>query len=216
MSEPHGGPSPAFDEEFREQLGALFAWRRDVRRFKSDPVPDALIAELLALAALSPSVGNAQPWRWVSVASPGRREQVAAAFEAANARAAGTYDDDRRAAYLALKLEGLRTAPVHLAVLCDEATALGHGLGRQTMPEMLAYSTVLSVHTFWLAARAHGLGVGWVSILDPAAVTRLLDVPDGWRLVAYLCVGWPVEEHIDPELQRFGWQDRAPLVLLRR
>ena len=101
---------------------------------------------------------------------------------------------------------GLREAPVHLAVFCDHATDAGAGLGRKTMPEMLDYSVVAAVHTLWLAARAEGLGVGWVSILDPVDVCRALAVPPAWKLVAYLCVGRPLEEHLDPELERHDWQ----------
>jgi 5,6-dimethylbenzimidazole synthase len=133
---------------------------------------------------------------------------VIASFSRCNAAACTSYTDERRDLYVSLKLEGLREAPVHLAVFCDEATETGFGLGRETMPEMLRYSTVTAVHAFWLAARAHGLGVGWVSILEPEAVTQLLDVPVSWQLVAYLCVGHPVEEHRDPELVRHGWQER--------
>ncbi len=107
---------------------------------------------------------------------------------------------------------------MHLAVFCDEETEAGAGLGRQTMPEMLRYSVVGAVHTLWLAARAEGLGLGWVSILEPDAVKAALDVPPAWTLCAYLCLGWPAEEHLDPELERAGWQDQVPLddVLFRR
>ncbi|AWN42353.1 5,6-dimethylbenzimidazole synthase [Methylobacterium durans] len=199
---------PAFDETFRETLADLFAWRRDVRRFRSEPVPEADLRACLDLARLSPSVGNSQPWRFVRVADPGRRAAVVASFEACNAAAAETYADERAALYRRLKLAGLREAPVHLAVLCDDATGTGHGLGRATMPEMLRYSVVGAVQGFWLAARAFGLGVGWVSILDPCHVSRCLDVPASWHLVAYLCVGYPIEEHLDPELVRSGWQGR--------
>lgn len=196
----------AFDADFRATLADLFAWRRDVRRFRPDPVGEGLLRACLALARLSPSVGNSQPWRFVRVADPARRAAVVASFERCNAAAAAGYEPERRAAYVRLKLAGLREAPVHLAVFCDEATDAGHGLGRATMPEMLRYSVVTAVQTFWLAARAHGLGVGWVSILEPEAVARGLDVPEAWHLVAYLCVGYPAEEHSDPELVRHGWQ----------
>lgn len=101
---------------------------------------------------------------------------------------------------------------MHLAIFCDDDPEQGHGLGRLTMPETLAYSTVSMIHTFWLAARAEGVGVGWVSILDPDAVTEALQVDAGWRLVAYLCVGYPEEEHVDPELERARWQARTPLA----
>ncbi|KQT84238.1 5,6-dimethylbenzimidazole synthase [Methylobacterium sp. Leaf466] len=198
-----------FDAGFRAALADLVAWRRDVRRFRVDPVPEAVLRECLAMASSSPSVGNSQPWRFVRVADPARRAAVAASFERCNAAAAASYPDARRAAYARLKLAGLREAPVHLAVFCDAVTPIGHGLGRATMPEMLRYSVVCAVQTFWLAARAHGLGVGWVSILEPAEVAACLDLPPAYELVAYLCVGYPIEEHLDPELIRHGWQERT-------
>lgn len=208
---------PEFGAEFRQQFADLIAWRRDVRRFRSAPVAPDMITELLDTANLAPSVGNSQPWRWVRVDSQSARAGVIASFEAANAHAAKTYrDDQKRAAYLALKLAGLKEAPLQFAVFCDEAPPQGARLGRLTMPEMLAYSTVCSVHTFWLAARARGLGVGWVSILDPGEVKSALDVSPTWRLVAYLCVGWPVEDHDDPELERANWQERTAMNLLVR
>ncbi len=214
----HPERPPSFDDAFRESLSALFAWRRDVRRFRRDPVNDGILLRCLDDASLAPSVGNSQPARFVRVADPARREAVAANFARCNAEAAARYADERRRRYDGLKLEGLREAPIHLAAFCDETTAVGHGLGRVTMPETLRYSVVTAIHTFWLSARAHGLGVGWVSILEPEAITRILDVPAGWHLVAYLCVGYPIEEHCDPELVRHGWQDRIrePGDLLER
>ncbi len=201
---------PLFDDAFRARLDDLFAWRRDVRRFRRDPVADGLLEACLAAASLSPSVGNSQPWRFVRVRDGARRAAVAASFARCNAAAAAAYPDARAEHYRRLKLEGLSEAPEHLAVFCDRATEAGHGLGRASMPEMLPYSVVGAVQTFWLAARARGLGVGWVSILEPEAVVAALDVPEAWSLVAYLCVGFPQEEHADPELVRHGWQDRDP------
>ena len=206
MSNAH--PPPRFDVAFKEHFAELVRWRRDVRRFRPDPVPAELIERLLALAAHAPSVGFSQPWRFVLVESPERRAAISANFESANRAALDGYDGERRASYARLKLAGLSQAPVHLAVCADEATDVGHGLGRQTMPETLRYSVVTAVQTLWLAARAEGLGVGWVSILDPHAVCKTLDLPADWSLVAYLCVGWPEEEHDDPELERHGWQER--------
>ena len=185
-------------------------WRRDVRRFRADAVDSETLRSLIELAVLSPSVGNSQPWRFVHVAASAMREAVIASFERCNAEALQSYHEERARLYARLKLEGLREAPVHLAVFCDEQTSNGHGLGRRTMPEMLRYSVVAAVQSFWLAARARGLGVGWVSILDPDEVRHALEVPPAWTLVAYLCVGYPVEAHLDPELQRHGWQDRLP------
>lgn len=199
---------PRFDGAFHRQLEDLYRWRRDVRRFRTDPLDPALLDGLLALAALAPSVGNSQPWRFVKVDDPSRRAAVRVSFERANAAALAAYEGERAATYARLKLSGLDKAPVHLAAFVDEATAAGQGLGRRTMPETLAYSVVGAVHALWLAARAHGVGVGWVSILDPLEVRRVLDVPESWRLVAYLCVGYPEEEHADPELERHGWQQR--------
>ncbi|WP_336485510.1 5,6-dimethylbenzimidazole synthase [Methylobacterium nigriterrae] len=190
-------------------LGELFAWRRDVRRFRSDPVAEELLRACLSLAHRSPSVGNSQPWRFVRVSDRERRAAVIANFERCNAIAAAGYADAKRDRYRRLKLEGLREAPIHLAVFCDDATGAGHGLGRGTMPEMLHYSVVGAVQSFWLGARAHGLGVGWVSIVERDKVRRILAVPETWHLIAYLCVGFPVEEHLDPELERNGWQGRC-------
>lgn len=197
-----------FDDTFRDQFEALIKWRRDVRRFRPDPVDPALLDYLLGLADHAPSVGLSQPWRFVAVDGDGPRQQVVESFERCNAHALGAYDGEDKALYARLKLEGLREAPVQLAVFADEATAKGRGLGQQTMPETLRYSVVTAVHTFWLAARAAGLGVGWVSILEPEAVRAAAQAPESWTLVAYLCVGWPREEHADPELERAGWERR--------
>jgi 5,6-dimethylbenzimidazole synthase len=210
---------PRFDEAFRAQFAELVRWRRDVRRFRSDPVAADLIARLLALAVSSPSVGLSQPLRFVLVETPQRRRAIAENFAKANQAALAGYAGERQARYAKLKLEGLGQAPVHLAVCADEATRAGHGLGSRTMPETIRYSVVAAIQTLWLGARAEGLGVGWVSILDPAAVHHALDLPPDWTLIAYLCIGWPEEEHDDPELERHGWQmrmcDEAVKPLLR-
>ena len=197
-----------FDAEFRQAFRELVLWRRDVRRFRRDPIDAALIHSLLELASHAPSVGHCQPWRFVLVESPERREQVKSSFARANAKALENYYGEQRAHYARLKLEGLENAPVHVAVFADEAAEEGSGLGRRTMPETLLYSVVAAIQTLWLAARAEGLGVGWVSILEPELIHRALDVPQSWTLVAYLCIGWPVEEHLDPELDRHRWQQR--------
>jgi 5,6-dimethylbenzimidazole synthase len=200
--------APIFDDVFRANLEELIKWRRDVRRFVSDPVDESLINKLIGLAALAPSVGNSQPWRFVKVKNIARRSRIIKNFENCNDDALGDYRGDKAKLYASLKLSGLRDAPVHLAVFCDALTLDGHGVGQKTMPETLPYSVVGALGTLWLAARAHGIGMGWVSIINPDVVAKILDVPKGWSLIAYLCLGYPEEEHLDPELQRYGWQDR--------
>lgn len=210
--------APEFDAPFRARLHDLFRWRRDVRHFRRDPVPAHLLDDLLAVACLAPSVGLSEPWRFVTVDDPARRARIRDNFRACNEAALAAQPDDRAALYARLKLAGLEEAPCHLAVFADPAPAQGHGLGRATMPETTAYSAVMAVHTLWLAARAAGLGLGWVSILDPAAVAAVLDVPAGWRFIGYFCLGTPQAEAETPELEREGWECRrgAESVRLRR
>lgn len=216
LASPRLQDRPVFDAAFQARFSQLLAWRRDVRRFGRGEVPEPLLQSLLDLTALAPSVGNCQPTRWVRVSDPARREAMTANFEAANSKALATYDGERAQTYAKLKLAGLREAPIHLAVFCDEETRQGHGLGGKTMPQTRRYSAVCALHTFWLAARMHGLGVGWVSILSPGDVPAILDIPPEWSFIAYLCVGWPLEEHLTPELEREGWQARTTHAVLER
>ena len=201
--------APHFDDGFFADFLTLLRWRRDVRAFDPRPVPEAELALALAAVDFAPSVGNSQPWRFVSVADPARRRAVRDSFLRCNADALASQPDDKAPLYARLKREGMEAAPVHLAVFCDEATVQGHGLGVRTMPEMRRFSVVTAIHGFWLAARCRGLGVGWVSILEPEFVTTALDVPREWHLVAYLCVGYPRSPDDVPELEREGWQARG-------
>ena len=153
--------------------------------------------------------------RAFAIASSGRRDSGCAT---PNAGALAGYQGERAELYGSLKLAGLRDAPVHLAVCADPSSSTGHGLGRQTMPDTLTWSVVMAIHSLWLAARAAGLGMGWVSILDPAAAHESLGVPSEWTFLAYLCLGWPRETHTDPLLERANWEGRLPeeeLVLRR-
>lgn len=201
-----------FDAAERATLRNVMRWRRDVRHFRPDPVAAEVRERLRAAMDLAPSVGNARPWRVLRVTSPDLRARVIAAFEEANARAAAIYDDATQAQYRALKLAGLREAPEHLAVFTNTAPAAGRGLGRQTMPETLAYSSVMAIHTLWLAARAENLGLGWVSILEPDAITAIFEVPQTWSFTAYLCLGYPEDSADRPLLHRVGWQADAATV----
>ena len=209
---------PAFPPSLRDGLHDLLAWRRDVRSFRRDPLPDGLLEQLIATACLSPSVGLSEPWRFVAVEDPARRALVRDDFAAANAAALAEQDQSRRAHYARLKLAGLDEAPVHLAVFADPSDEQGHGLGRHTMPDCTGFSVAIAIHTLWLAARVEGVGLGWVSILHPDAVARICDVPAEWRLIGYLCLGYPTRGEVEPELQREGWERRrgADCRLLRR
>lgn len=204
--------APDFDQTFRQRLEQLFQWRRDVRRFRTEPLEAGLLDKILTIACLySPSVGNSQPWRFVKVDNPERRAAVRHDFERRNREALENYQGEKARLYASLKLSGLDQAPVHLAVFADTATERGAGLGQSTMPETLKYSAANAIYTFWLAARAYGVGVGWVSIIDPTHVAALMDVPEDWEIMGYLCVGYPEEENEIPELVRHGWQNRAEL-----
>lgn len=200
---------PDFSDQFRQEFTQLLRWRRDVRRFRVDPVEGAIVDRCLSTFNLAPSVGLSEPWRIVRVNSAKARKDVIANFEAANAEALKGYSGEKAQLYSGLKLSGMQDAPVQLAVFCDDETAKGQGLGAATMPEMRRYSVVAAITQFWLAARTEGLGVGWVSILDPDQLTRDLDVPAGWALVAYLCVGWPEDVKTTPTLQQVGWETRS-------
>jgi 5,6-dimethylbenzimidazole synthase len=210
--------APEFNAEFRARLYDLLKWRRDVRRFKRTPLPPGTIERLIAIACLSPSVGLSEPWRFVIVEDDARRAAIRHCFEACNKDALEMQTPDRAALYARLKLAGLDDAPCQIAVFSDRSTGQGAGLGRLTMPETLDYSVVNAVHTLWLAARAEGIGMGWVSILDPQRIAAILDVPRDWVFIGHLCVGYPVQEDHTPALERAGWEHRhAPkgVVLYR-
>ena len=207
-----------FGDAFRADLLDLFAWRRDVRRFRRDPLPEGTFERLVTIACLAPSVGLSQPWRFVSVGDAARRQAVRASFERCNADALRRQGDDRAGLYTRLKLAGLDDAPCQFAVFADRETEQGHGLGRLTMPTTIDYSAVMAIHTLWLAARAEGIGLGWVSILEPDLVAAELDVPPAWTLIGYFCLGYPLEPDDAPALERAGWErrcDPASVLLIR-
>ncbi len=185
--------------------------RRDVRRFRPDSVPDEVLLRIVDAAHHAGSVGFMQPWNFIIVRSPDVRRQVFEVFDRENARAAENYTGDRRSLYNSLKLQGILEAPLNLAVTCDSGRGGPHVLGRNTMTDTDVYSTCCAIQNLWLAARAEGVGVGWVSIFDPEAIKGLLNIPEGVLLVGYLCVGFPVEFDDRPLLEKVGWADRLTL-----
>jgi len=202
----------AFNEADRDAVYRVIAARRDVRRgFTDRPLPDEVLKRLLAAAHCAPSVGLMQPSRFIVIRDLATRTAVHNIFQEANQEAAATYERELRDQYASLKLEGILEAPQNLCIVCDTQNERGHKLGRHTMPETAAYSTVCAVQNLWLAARAEGIGVGWVSILDPARLRSLLRIPDHILLVAYLCLGYVDQFATKPELERSGWEKRIPL-----
>ncbi|MEQ1653907.1 MAG: 5,6-dimethylbenzimidazole synthase [Hyphomicrobium sp.] len=198
-----------FLPEDAETLARIQQWRRDVRHFRTDSVPQAVLDRLQTAMDYAPSVGNSRPWHVLRVESATLRSGVRAEFERCNGDAAKAYAGEQRDAYCALKLAGLDAAPVQLAVFTAIDPSEGHGLGRRTMPETLRQSTAMAVHGLWLAARAENLGVGMVSILDPRRMEFLFGMDAQWEFSAYLCVGWPAFVDDTPLLHRDGWQENT-------
>lgn len=196
-----------FTQDEAATLERIMRWRRDVRHFLDTPLEETQVERLRKAMDLAPSVGNARPWRVIRVENARLRHAVHDNFLAANARAAQSYDGERLDEYNRLKLAGLDKAPLQLAVFTLIDPAEGHGLGRHSIPATLHASTAMAIHTLWLAARADNLGVGMVSILDPDAIERLLDVPEGWAFSAWLCIGHPEFVDDTPLLHRAGWQE---------
>ena len=210
--------TPIFDDDFRCQLNELLTWRRDVREFSVEPLPGEIAEKLISAACLAPSVGLSEPWRFVIVEDPARRSALRCNFEEASKDALSGYTGDRAQLYANLKLSGMNTAPLQIAVFADQHTIQGHGLGRQTMPETAAYSVVTAIHTIWITARSEGLGLGWVSILDKTRVNEDLEVSQDWQFIAYLCIGLPTASSSTPALEKSKWEQRGkvPNFIFRR
>jgi len=201
-----------FETAERDAVYRAIATRRDVRRgFVDKPMPEELLRRLLSAAHCAPSVGLMQPSRFIVIRDRSVRSAIHAAFLQANEQATATYSGERREQYANLKLEGILEAPQNLCILSDPHSERGHRLGRHTMPETAIYSTVCAIQNLWLAARAEGVGVGWVSILEPARLREILHIPDRIVPVAYLCLGYVESFAKEPELQLSGWETRIPL-----
>lgn len=208
----HAGP---FSDADRAAVYRAIETRRDVRdQFLPDPLPEALVKRLLSAAHAAPSVGFMQPWNFILIRDPARRQRLWEAFERANREAAEMFPEERRALYRSLKLEGIRKAPLSVCVTCDPARGGGVVLGRTHNPRMDVYSTVCAVQNLWLAARAEGVGVGWVSIFRDEEVRAVLGIPPHVEIVALLCVGYVDRLYREPELAVKGWRQRLDLAEL--
>ncbi|WP_298451014.1 5,6-dimethylbenzimidazole synthase [uncultured Marinobacter sp.] len=201
-----------FTEAQREGLYRAIFERRDVRsQFLTNRIPDDVLARILTAAHHAPSVGFMQPWDFIVIDSLSVRERVLASFNEENAKAADNYTGERKETYRSLKLQGIIESPINLCITCDRSRGGPHVLGRNSIMEMDLFSTCLAVQNLWLAARAEGIGVGWVSILDQDRLSDILQLPEQVYPLAYLCLGY-VSEFLDqPELQAKGWRSRLPL-----
>jgi 5,6-dimethylbenzimidazole synthase len=201
-----------FTEDERIAVYRAIRERRDVRRgFLPEPLPVELLRRLLEAAHSAPSVGLMQPWRFIVVKKLAVRQAVHRIFLEANQRALNSYNEDRQQSYAGMKLEGILEAPQNLCIVCDSHSSRGHQLGRRTMPETALYSAVCAVQNLWLAARAEGVGVGWVSILEPALLRHTLKIPEHITPIAYLCLGYVDAFFQSPDLERSGWERRTSL-----
>lgn len=208
---PIEGKGTFSDHERAAVYRAIFE-RRDVRQnFLPKPVPDEVLARLLTAAHHAGSVGFMQPWNFVVIRTAATRRSIKSLFRKANADAAARYTGTRATLYRRLKLEGIEEAPVSLCVTCTRQRGGPHVLGRATVPETDLYSTCCAIQNLWLAARAEGIGVGWVSILDHNALKRMLGIPRPVKVVAYLCLGYVAEFAPGPDLERADWRSRLPL-----
>jgi len=199
------------EEESRGVYRAIHE-RRDVRSgFLPEPLGDEVLGRLLEAAHHAPSVGLMQPWRFILIRTLEIRKAIHDIFLRSNQAALDTYEGDRAKKYASLKLEGILEAPQNLCVVCNPESERGHRLGRHSMPEMAVYSAVCAVQNLWLAARAEGVGVGWVSVLDKDALRKVLNIPANIVPVAYLCLGYIDHFSAEPDLERAGWEYRIPL-----
>jgi nicotinate-nucleotide--dimethylbenzimidazole phosphoribosyltransferase len=201
----------AFSPEEREALDAVVAARRDVRRYRPDPVPDELVMEVLRAGHQAPSVGHSQPWRFVLVRDPEVRERAAWMADQQRLAQAAQLEAESARQLLDLQLEGIREAPLGVVVCCDRRTPAAGVLGRATFPDADLWSCACAIQNLWLAARSRGLGMGWVTLFDPVELGGLLGLPDGVVTLGWLCLGWPDERPPAPGLERAGWSRRQPL-----
>jgi len=202
----------AFTQEARDAVYQAIFSRRDVRgQFLPTPVPDAVLSRILTAAHHAPSVGFMQPWNFLVVQSPQTKRRVYDAFAKAHAEATDMFEGAKRSLYQSLKLEGIVESPIGICITCDRERTGPVVVGRTHMKTMDLYSSVCAVQNLWLAARAEGLGAGWVSIFNQADLQQALGIPKNITPIAYLCVGYVSHFHAKPELETAGWLPRLPI-----
>ncbi|MCP4993530.1 MAG: 5,6-dimethylbenzimidazole synthase [Gammaproteobacteria bacterium] len=204
-----------FSEQERAAVYKTIFTRRDVRgQFKPDPVPDEVLARVLTAAHHAPSVGFMQPWNFLLIKSIKTKQKIHDLFVKANAEAAAMFEGERRDIYTKLKLEGILSSPINLCITCDHTRSGPVVIGRTHDQDMDLYSSVCAAQNLWLAARAEGLGVGWVSIFNKDDLKQALDLPEHVTPIAYLCIGYVEHFFSKPELETGGWRERLDLERL--
>ncbi|GHJ38833.1 nicotinate-nucleotide--dimethylbenzimidazole phosphoribosyltransferase [Streptomyces sp. TS71-3] len=207
-----GPAAPAYDEAEREAVLRVMRERRDIRNgFRNDPIPPEVLLRVLEAAHAAPSVGHSQPWDFVVIRSADTRRAMHELAMRQREAYAKSLPKGRAKAFRELKIEAILDTPVNIVVTADPTRGGRHTLGRHTQPEMAPYSSALAVENLWLAARAEGLGVGWVSFFDEREMVRALGLPEHLNVVAYLCIGYVDEFPTEPELAQAGWSKRRPL-----
>lgn len=201
----------AFDADARDAFYAAVVGRRDIRRFRPDEIPPAVLQRILGAAHAAPSVGHSQPWRFVVVRDREIRDQAALLADREWHRQAASFDDRSSRQMLDLQLHGIRDAPLGIVVCCDRRTAAEAVIGRATFVDADLWSCAAAIENLWLAARVEGVGVGWVTLFRPEELTELVGLPEGVETLGWLCLGWPDERPPEPGLQRAGWSTRQPL-----
>jgi 5,6-dimethylbenzimidazole synthase len=205
-------PQSDFTIEEQNALYKTIFSRRDVRgQFTDQPVSEDVLSRILTAAHYAPSVGFMQPWNFIIIRSQETKHKIHKLFQTAHQEAAQMFDEKSRKTYKNLKLEGILEAPINICITCDKDRAGPVVIGRTHIKEMDVYSSVCAVQNLWLAARAEGVGLGWVSILDQKKLTNILNIPKNVIPVAYICLGYVSFFHDKPELQSSGWRQRLPL-----
>ncbi|MFI8878162.1 nicotinate-nucleotide--dimethylbenzimidazole phosphoribosyltransferase [Streptomyces sp. NPDC055243] len=204
--------APAYDDAEREAVLRVMRERRDIRNgFRSDAIPHEVLLRVLEAAHTAPSVGHSQPWDFVVIRSAETRRTMHELAMRQKDAYAKSLPKGRAKQFKELKIEAILDTPVNIVVTADPTRGGRHTLGRHTQPQMAPYSSALAVENLWLAARAEGLGVGWVSFFDEREMVRTLGLPEHLEVVAYLCVGYVDEFPEEPELMQAGWSKRRPL-----